>query len=142
MTLRMMACCKLTGAMPTATARALVFLLIAAAAWLRKRQTIPHKLINHRSLKHNERLSRRYTYLPYPGDVLLFLPDRHQDIQDDTVNSWRQVIKGDLTVEVIEGAHAHLQLLDEVHGSRLVSKFARRLDEHLKGGGRSESASS
>jgi amino acid adenylation domain-containing protein len=87
-------------------------LLIAAAAWLRKRQTIPHKLINHRSLKHNERLSRRYTYLPYPGDVLLFLPDRHQDIQDDTVNSWRQVIKGDLTVEVIEGAHAHLQLLN------------------------------
>jgi amino acid adenylation domain-containing protein len=117
-------------------------LLIAAAALLRKRQTIPHELINYRNLKHNMRLSRRYTYLPYPGDVSLFLPDRHEDIQEDMVNSWRQVIKGDLTVDVIEGAHDHLQIFDEVHGPKLASKFARRLDEQLTGGGRSESASS
>ncbi len=107
-----------------------IALLIAAAAWLRKRQSMPPDLIRHRNLKHNERLSRRYKYLPYAGDMSLFLPDRHADVMGATVSSWRQVIEGELSVDVIEGAHLHMQLVDAVHGPILARRFAQRLAEH------------
>ena len=110
-----------------------VSVLVAGAAWFRRRQTVPPKLIAHRDLKHNERLSLRYQYKPYDGDASLFLPDRHPDVVKSTVESWGRVINGKLNVDVIEGAREHLQLIHSDSGAELARRFAVQLRSAQKG---------
>ena len=102
-------------------------IFLVGIAWLRKRQSLPSKLIEYRNLKHNMRLSRRYVYRPYPGDAHLFLPERNPEIVDNTISSWRSVIDGGLSVDVIEGARRHLDLIDVEHGAEVARRFAAQL---------------
>jgi thioesterase domain-containing protein/acyl carrier protein len=102
-------------------------ILLAGVAWLRKRQAIPPTLLSYRNLKHDMRLSQRYNYLPYPGDASLIIPERHPDIVEKTVSSWRGVTRGTLRVNVIKGAHRHLDLLDRELGAEAAQLTAAQL---------------
>jgi amino acid adenylation domain-containing protein/FkbH-like protein len=74
----------------------------------------------------------RHKPQPYEGDVVLFRTRGHSLLCSfDETFGWRDLVRGELTVRVVPGAHE--TILDEPHVRLLAGEFEEMLESRIKG---------
>ena len=108
-------------------ATALGGVLLALITFVRQRQNTPASLLSYRDRQHYRRMSARYGYPPYDGDLTLLLPETYAVYRDETQSAWAKKVHGEVHLELVAGAQRHVDLINETAGQRLAAGLARWL---------------
>ncbi|MEO0425277.1 MAG: thioesterase domain-containing protein, partial [Pseudomonadota bacterium] len=102
-------------------------LLLALLTFIRQHQNTPASLISYRDRQHYRRMSARYRYPAYDGDLSLILPETYEVYREETAKAWGEKVRGTVHLELIAGARRHVDLINETAGEHLAAGLDRWL---------------
>ncbi len=88
-------------------------------------QPLPHQLVIERDRVNYIKTSADYVYRRYDGDLLLIVPEGHDDLGRRTVAAWGDLVGGRLDARILAGARSHADLLK--------SPWREEIAQHLHG---------
>jgi thioesterase domain-containing protein len=93
---------------------------------LRSGRELPPELAVFRLVQHFRRAARAYQYRPYPGRIVLFVPEGRQGPgkqRQRLERQWRDIAAGGLEIHRIEGAVGHHRIVEEPYVQNLVAQL-------------------
>ncbi|MEM9385727.1 MAG: amino acid adenylation domain-containing protein [Pseudomonadota bacterium] len=105
----------------------LLGLLLGVLTFIRQHQNTPASLISYRDRQHYRRMSARYHYPAYNGDLTLLLPQTYEVYREETAKAWGAKVRGTVHLELVAGARRHVDLINETAGELLAAGLGRWL---------------
>jgi len=99
---------------------------LSVARRLRSGRELPPELAVFRLVQHFRQAARAYQYKPYPGRIVLFVPEGRQgpDKQRQRLErQWRDIAAGGLEIHRVEGAVGHHRIVEEPYVQNLVAQL-------------------